>query len=33
LLRLGFSTGLTLGTVGGLLLAGVVVLLTDPAER
>jgi hypothetical protein len=33
LLRLGFSTGLTLGTVGGLLLAGIVVLLTDPAER
>ena len=32
-LRLGFSTGLTLGTVGGLLLAGIAVLLTDPAER
>jgi hypothetical protein len=33
LLRLGFSTGLTLGTVAGLLLAGLAILFTDPAER
>jgi hypothetical protein len=32
-LRLGFSTGLTLGTTGGLILAGVVALLTERQRR